>query len=53
MVYYKSYWLAKNSDAYEMWQRKDYQKLDKHLKEIEQKEKELLNRYKDNHETKT
>lgn len=46
MVYYKGLWLAKNSDAYKLWESKDFQKLDKHLKELDNKEQEFLKRIK-------
>lgn len=45
MVKYKGVTLAKNSDAYKMWEDKDFQKLDKHLKELDKNEKALLDRY--------
>ena len=45
MVKYKDVWLAKNSDAYAMWEKKDFKQLDQHLKALDQKEKDLLKRY--------
>jgi len=44
-VEYKNVWLAKNSTAYELWEKKDFAKLDKHMKELDNKEKELIRRY--------
>ncbi len=46
MVEYKGSWLAKNSDAYALWEKKDFKKLDQHMKEVEQRAKDLLTRYK-------
>lgn len=50
---YKHHLLAHNSDAYKLWQLwqaskapKDQAKLDKHLKEVEQRAKDLVERYK-------
>ena len=48
-VFYKGGWLARNSWAYTLYHdTKDvgHKALDKHLKEIKQKEKDLLDRYK-------
>lgn len=54
-VVYKGTILAKNSEAYELWDiwqksksdRNQHQnKLDKHLKELDTKAKELMERYK-------
>ena len=45
-VEYKGWQLAKNSESYELWEKKDFSKLDKHLKALDVKEKELQNRYK-------
>jgi len=45
-VEYKGIWLARNSESYEMWEKKDFAKLDKHMKELDVKEKELQKRYK-------
>jgi hypothetical protein len=42
---YKGIWLAKNSEAYSIWEKKDFAKLDKHLKDLDTKEKELVRRY--------
>jgi hypothetical protein len=44
-VLYKDIWLARNSEAYHMWDTKDFGKLDKHLKELDTKGKELMNKY--------
>ena len=45
MVEYKGVWLARNSRAYELWEKKDFKALDKHMKEVDQREKDLLARY--------
>lgn len=45
MVKYRDTYLARNSEAYEMWERKDFKALDKHLKNLEQKERDLIARY--------
>jgi hypothetical protein len=54
-IVYKGIILAKNSDAYVLWDiwqkaesdRNQYQtKLDKHLKDLDLKAKELMDRYK-------
>lgn len=45
MVEYKGVWLARNSKAYELWANKDFKELDKHIKEVDRREKELLARY--------
>lgn len=49
-VQYKNTWLSKNSDAYTMWEEAKkkpemYKVLDKHLKELERKNEELMKRY--------
>lgn len=44
-VEYRGMWLAKNSAAYEMHEKKNFKDLDKHLKELETKNKELMQRY--------
>jgi len=49
-VQYKKHFLAKGSDAYEMLEasKKDpdvLKKLDKHLKDVDQRAKDLLTRY--------
>lgn len=41
MVKYKDHVLARNSQAYQMWLDKDFKQLDKHLKELELKNKQL------------
>ncbi len=46
MVEYKGVLLAKNSEAYELWEKKGFKKLDQHMKEVEQRAKDLLTRYK-------
>ena len=45
MVPYKGVFLAKNSYGYELWERKDFKALDAHLKELDRKEKDLMERY--------
>lgn len=45
MVEYKGTWLARNSEAYQIWESKDFKKLDKHLKQLQQNHVELLKRY--------
>ena len=45
MVEYKGVLLARNSDAYALWEKKEFKKLDQHMKEVEQKAKDLLTRY--------
>jgi cell division protein FtsI/penicillin-binding protein 2 len=51
-VKYKTHVLAKNSTAYELWltyqkshDRRDQQKLDQHLKLLDQQHQQLLERY--------
>ncbi len=53
-VFYKGVWLAKNSEAFSIWEaaQKDakqknqlLKKLDYHMQGLEIKEKELMNRY--------
>ena len=34
---YKGETLMKNSEAYSLWEKKEYAKLDQHLKEVNQK----------------
>ncbi len=46
-VLYKDIWLTKNSEAYEMYEKKSFPMLDVHLKLLDNKEKELVKRYKD------
>ena len=38
---YKEYFLAKNSLALKLFEEKEFKKLDKHLKELEEKNKRL------------
>lgn len=47
MVKYRNMWLAKNSDAYDMWEKKDFAALDKHLKSLDKNEADLLARFKE------
>lgn len=51
MVEYKGIVLAKNSEAYALWEKKEFKKLDQHMKMLEQKEQDLIERY--NKEKKT
>ena len=51
MVEYKGIVLAKNSEAYTLWEKKEFKKLDQHMKMLEQKEQDLIERY--NKEKKT
>jgi hypothetical protein len=44
-VMYKGQLLAKNSEAYFLWDVKEFKKLDAHLKELDRKQKELMERY--------
>lgn len=44
-VTYKDGLLAKNSEAYKLWEKKEFKALDKHLKELEVKNSELMKRY--------
>lgn len=44
-VKYKDWLLAKKSEAYELYASGELQKLDKHLKQLETNERELLKRY--------
>lgn len=51
-VKYRNHVLAKNSEAYQLWQtyqrthnRQDQNKLDQHLKLVEQQARELVERY--------
>lgn len=43
-VQYKNTWLMKNSMAYQLWEVKDFAKLDKHLKEVDNAHRELLSK---------
>lgn len=45
MVPYKGVVLAKGSHCYELWEKKDFKALDAHLKYLDQKEKDLIERY--------
>lgn len=45
MPVYKGYQLAPNSEAREMWEKQEFKKLDQHLKQLEQKERDLVARY--------
>jgi len=45
MVWYKTTWLSKNSDAYKLWENKEFAKLDKHLKQLVKNAEELIAHY--------
>ena len=40
MIKYKYWWISKNSDAYKMFLVKEYDKLEKHLKEVDKQAKQ-------------
>lgn len=47
-VFYRNTWLMPNSEAYALYHSKEEKarsKLDKHLKDLDAKQKELLQRY--------
>lgn len=44
-VLYKNVWLARNSLAWELYMNENYPALDKHLKQLDTNERELLKRY--------
>lgn len=44
-VWYRDGLLARNSEAYFLWEVKEFKKLDAHLKELDRKQKELIERY--------
>jgi len=45
MIEYKGCLLAKNSVAYGFWEKKEFDKLDKHMKELDRNRDELIKRY--------
>jgi len=45
MPMYRGTLLSPNSEAYAMWEKKEFKKLDEHLKQLEKNERELLARY--------
>jgi len=45
-VVYKGVSLGKSSHAYELWEKKDFKKLDQHLKQLDKNNEELHKRYK-------
>lgn len=51
MVQYKDSWLAKGSYGYELWEKKNFKELDAHCKALDNKEKELIERYRQKTET--
>lgn len=46
MLHYKGLVIARNSDAYKIWEQKDFKKLDQHLKTLDQKQQDEIERYK-------
>ena len=42
---YRGVSLGKSSYAYELWQNKDFKKLDQHLKQLDKNNQELIERY--------
>ena len=44
-VWYRDGLLARNSEAYFLWEVKEFKKLDAHLKDLDRKQKELIERY--------
>lgn len=44
-VVYKGITLSKGSHALELYEKKQMKELDRHMKELEEKEKALMNRY--------
>lgn len=42
-VQYKHWWLSRNSEAYSLLEKKEFKKLDSHMREVEQKRKDLEN----------
>jgi hypothetical protein len=46
MVVYRGVLLAKGSDAFQLYETKQFDKLDKHLKVLEIQKRELMERYK-------
>ena len=45
-IKYKDIYLAPGSQAYQLYEDKKFQELDKHLKTLDQAEAELVKRYK-------
>lgn len=45
VVKYKEWSLARNSKAYELYETKDFKALDKHLKQLDKNNEELVKRY--------
>jgi hypothetical protein len=46
VIKYKDGWIAKGSQAYELYEKKEFDKLDAHIKKLQQKELDLINKYK-------
>ena len=44
-VHYKGESIGKGSEAYDMWAAKDFKRLDRHLRELDEKEEALRKRY--------
>lgn len=45
MIVYRGVILAKNSEAHDLYEKKEFAKLDKLMKEVDQKGKDLIQRY--------
>lgn len=44
-VEYKGVLLSRNSEAFQLWVKKEFNKLDQHLKALDVKNRELMERY--------
>ena len=44
-IHYKGESIAKGSEAYALWEAKDFKKLDRHSRELDEKEVALIKRY--------
>ncbi len=44
-ITYKGELIAKNSEAFKLWESKDWKKLDKHLAQLDRDSKDLIKRY--------
>lgn len=51
MVLYKGVYLTKGSHGLELYEKKDFKALDAHMKELDRKEKDLMERYRTKTET--
>lgn len=45
MQWYKFTYLARNSEAYKLWEAKEFSKLDKHLKQLQRNAEDLIKHY--------